>query len=357
MSRSRRSHAANHSILTAVPAAILAALLVAACTGGGSLAPASPAPATPGPTPPIATPAPTPAITPTPGTPAADTFPVTVTGFDGVETEIPARPERIVSLTPAVTETLAAIGAADRLVARSEDPNPFPATVAGVPAVTSMMAVDVEQIVALEPDLVLAGGLGFTPDEAIARLRNLGIPVVALYAPNVASVLEDIRTLGRAVGESAAADALADTMRADIDAVAAAAAAAGPPPRVFYEIDATGDIYGPADQSFIAELLTLAGADPITTGSPDVYSIPLERLIEADPQVILLGDAAYPGGPTPEIVAARNGWGAMTAVKERAILPVDDIVITRPGPRLPEGLRALVLAIHPGVELPEAPGS
>jgi iron complex transport system substrate-binding protein len=140
-------------------------------------------------------------------------------------------------------------------------------------------------------------------------------------------------------------------MRSGIDAVAAAAAAAGATrPRVFYEIDATGDIYGPPDKSFIAEMVDLAGGDPITTGSPDVYSIPLERLIEANPEVIVLGDAAY--GVTPEAVAARSGWGTMAAVTSGAIRPVDDVAITRPGPRLVEGLRALADAINPGVALP-----
>ena len=64
-----------------------------------------------------------------------------------------------------------------------------------------------------------------------------------------------------------------------------------------------------------------------------------------DPEVILLGDAAY--GVTPEAGADRPGWGGMTAVKDGRIYPIDDIVVTRPGPRLGEGLEALIRAIHP----------
>ncbi len=97
-------------------------------------------------------------------------------------------------------------------------------------------------------------------------------------------------------------------------------------------------------------MIALAGGDPITTGSPTVYSIPLETLIAADPEVIVLGDAAY--GVTADQVAARPGWGGMTAVADGAIRPVDDVVVTRPGPRLAEGLRALALAIDPDVALP-----
>ena len=116
--------------------------------------------------------------------------------------------------------------------------------------------------------------------------------------------------------------------------------------RAIKEVDATVEIYGPADDSFLAEMVELAGAIPITSGSALSFAIPLERLVAEDPEVIVLGDAAY--GTTPEIVAGRPGWGGMTAVREGAIRPVtDDILITRPGPRLPEGLRALIEAIHP----------
>jgi SAM-dependent methyltransferase len=134
----------------------------------------------------------------------------------------------------------------------------------------------------------------------------------------------------------------------------AAVAAGGARPRVFYELDTyQGTIYGPADQTLYADMIRLAGGDPINTGSPTVFSIPLETLLAADPQVIVLGDAAY--GMTAEIVAARPGWGGMTAVKDGAIRPVNDVVVTRPGPRLVEGLRALALAIDPAASLPPAP--
>jgi iron complex transport system substrate-binding protein len=97
-------------------------------------------------------------------------------------------------------------------------------------------------------------------------------------------------------------------------------------------------------------MIELAGGDPITTGSTSSFSISLERLIDADPELILLGDAAY--GVTPDLVSARPGWAVMTAVRDGRITPVDDIVITRPGPRLVEGLRQLAAAIHPDVVLP-----
>ncbi|MDL2336023.1 MAG: hypothetical protein QFC55_08335, partial [Chloroflexota bacterium] len=88
---------------------------------------------------------------------------------------------------------------------------------------------------------------------------------------------------------------------------------------------------------------------PITSTDPAVYSIPLEQLVTQDPQVIVLGDAPY--GSCPDQIVGRPGWAGMTAVRDGQIRPVDDIVVTRPGPRLGEGLAALALAIHPDADI------
>ena len=81
--------------------------------------------------------------------------------------------------------------------------------------------------------------------------------------------------------------------------------------------------------------------------------MPAEKLVDADPELIILGDSAY--GVTAEAVAKRPGWSAITAVKTGAITGIDDIVVTRPGPRLVDGLRLLVAAIHPEIDLGSEP--
>lgn len=319
---------------------LLAALLVAGCVAGTT--------PTPGPTsPPVATPIPTQAPTPSP-TPVQPDFPLTLTDDEGTKVAIPAAPQRIVSLSPANTEILWTLGAGARQ-AGGTDYDDFPADAVALPDVASYTGVDVEKIVGLEADLVLATGKGFNPPDDVARLRSLGIPVLVVYAPDVDGVLADIELIGTAIGEREAALALTAAMRSEMERVRTAAQAAGTTPRVFYELDATAEIYGPADDSFVAEMVVLAGGEPITTGDPNVFAISLERLVDADPEVIVLGDANY--GATPEGVAQRPGWGTMTAVKAGAIRPVDDIVVTRPGPRLAEGLLALARAIHPELDL------
>jgi len=342
--------ARGRSILRGTRGAVLglvAAIAFAACSAGAPASASIPPDAT-GSLAPIttATPSVSPSATPTPAPSAA--YPLTVTDDEGGTVALAAEPRRIVSLTPATTEIAFALGAGDRVVATT-DFDDYPPAATTLPHVASYTGVDVEKIVGLNADLVIAGGNGFNPPEAVARLRSLGIPVLVVYARDVAGVLADIELVGRVIGKAAEARAMTDRMRAGIDAIAAATSALDHP-RTFYELDATKEIYGPADDSFVAEMVRLAGGDPITTGSPTVFSIPLEKLVAADPQVIVLGDAAY--GTTAKDVAARPGWGRMTAVRTGAIRPVNDLVITRPGPRLVEGLRDLALAIHPDASIP-----
>jgi len=285
---------------------------------------------------------------PTRSTMPQSDFPSTVTDDEGTAVAIERRPERIVSLTPGTTEILFTIGAGDRVVATT-DADDYPPEAVPLPDVGSFGSVDIEHIVSLEADLVIAGGNAYTSPDAIGTMRSVGIPVVVVYAPSVAGVLADVELIGQAVGQREEAQQLAAEMRTEIDALTDAVEDL-PRPRVFYEVDASAAVFGPADDSFLAEMVRLAGGEPITSGSATSFEIQLEDLIAADPEVIVLGDAAF--GVTLEQVAARPAWDVMSAVQRGAVRVADDKVITRPGPRLPQGLRSLILAIHPDARLP-----
>lgn len=341
---------------TRTPGALLAllaavAIALGACSGAATPRPTTPPDATGSLLPAVTA---TPPVSPSPSPVAA--FPVALTDDEGTRVELANEPTKIVSLTPATTEILFALGVGDRIVGKVEDFTPYPPEITTIPDVAKFGEVDVEKIVALGADLVIAGGNSFNPPDKIARLRTLGVPVIVVYAPDVAGVLKDIELTGRAVGKAAEAKDLTASMQAAFDQVAAATADFAKP-RVFYELDASQKIYTAADDSFLAEMIELAGGAPITTGSTTNFEIPLETLVTADPELILLGDAAY--GTTADAVKARNGWAVMTAVKSGAIVAVDDVVISRPGPRLVDGLRALALAIHPdaAVPAPQPPAS
>jgi iron complex transport system substrate-binding protein len=330
---------------------VLLAAILSGCSSGASASPTA-APVGTSPSAAASEAAASPSSSPSP----SPAFPVTVTDDEGTSVQLAGEPKKIVSLTPATTEILFGLGAGDRVVA-TDDGSDYPAEAVGLPDVATFSSVDVEKVVALSPDLVVAGGLGFTPAESITKLRDLKIPVVVIYAPSVDGVLKDIELLGAATGTTAKADQLTSAMRADMAAVSAAVAGQSPKPRVFYDVgydDTTGAIYAPADDSFLEEMVTMAGGDAITSGDPNTYEIPLEKLIEKDPQLIILGTNPF-YSPTPDAVAKRRGWDAFSAVRNGEIKPVNDIEITRPGPRLPEGLRTLAQAIWPDVTLPAAP--
>lgn len=316
-------------------------LTLAACSAGASATPTIPPDATGSIQSPITA---TPSATPAP-------FPITLTDDEGTKVELKEEPAKIVSLTPATTEILFELGTGDRIVGKVEDLSLYPPEAASIPDVAKFGEVDVEKIVSLETDLVIAGGNSFNPPDKIAQLRQLGVPVLVVYAPDIDTVFTDIELTGAAIGKASEAKDLTASMRASFDQVGAATNGLVKP-RVFYELDATREIYTAADDSFLAKMIELAGGTPITTGSTTSFEIPLEKLVTADPEVILLGDAAY--GATAEAVAARPGWNVMTAVKNGEIRPVDDIIITRPGPRMVDGLRALAAAIHPDAAIPGA---
>ena len=315
---------------------LLLALALTACAGAATPPPSATATLPSLGLPPTATPA-GPTDTPAPA------FPVTLIDDEGTSVAIPAAPQRIVSLTPAATETLFAIGAGDRVAAKVEDITPYPPAADALPVVATYQGVDVEQIVALKADLVIAGGLGFTPPAAVAQLRSLGIPVIVLYAESVDEALAGIDAVGVATGDAEAAAQMTAAMRVEIDALGSQTAGLDHPVTL-YEVSYYNGIYTVPANSLYAEMLGLAGADPITTDSS--YQISLEKLVAADPTVILLGDGEF---AKPEDLAARPGWSGIKAVVDGRIVVVNDTLITRPGPRLLEGLRELIKALHPEV--------
>lgn len=278
--------------------------------------------------------------------PSAATFPLTLTDDAGRQVTLPAEPERIVSLAPSNTEIVCALDACDRLVGVT-DFDDYPAEVADIPDVVIVAVVDIELVVDADPDLILAAGNELTPGSVITELTDLGYPVLVLYPESLAEVLDNVELVGEAINARDQADALVADLQARIAAVADAVAGAARP-RTFYEVgDFEGVIYTAGRNSFLASLITLAGGEPIT-GDPLTTSIALEDLLAADPELILLGDAAYDPSVTPESVAARPGWGSMSAVQNgQVVVMAEDPVITRPGPRIVDGLEALARAIHP----------
>lgn len=281
---------------------------------------------------------------------SAAAYPLTLTDDAGNDVTLQASPERIVSLAPSSTEIVCALDACDRLVGVT-DFDDYPPEVADVDDVVISAQVDVERVVAAEPDLVLAAGNEITPTSVIEQLVGLDLTVLVLYPETLDEVYADIELVGTALGVTTTATDLTDAMRARVEEIVAALADSERP-RTLYEVFyAEGTTYTAGEGSFLASLLDLAGAEPVTGDAQGL--IAPEDLVAADPQLILLGTASY--DPTLadaeaalSTVAARPGWDALSAVTDGRVVPyTDDIVTTRPGPRIVDGLEALARAIHP----------
>ena len=258
----------------------------------------------------------------------------------------PAR--RIVSMGPSNTEILFAIGAGVQVVGR-DDYSDVPAEARSLRAVGSGQTLKLETLVALAPDLVLAAQI--YAREQVQSLEHLSLPVFLLSNPvTFDGLFENIRLVGELAGRSEQASTLVASLRHRVDAVAGKVRGARSKPRVFYELDATDPTQpwtaGPG--TFIQTLIELAGGTNVAGGEAHPFPrLSAETILKLDPEVIVLGDARH--GVTPARVAARAGWGTITAIRQGKIHPFDDDLASRPGPRLVDGLEVLARLIHPSL--------
>lgn len=303
------------------------ALLLGACGSGASQAPAATAA-------PLAT--------------AAPAAGVTVTDAAGRAVTVKAVPQRIVSLAPSDTEILFALGLGPKVLA-VDDFSDYPAEAKALPKIGGTNETyNFEQIVALAPDLVFAAGI--TPPETIKKLEDLKQTVIVLGTPQTTfeSISADIALAGKVTGEADQAQRLADAMRQKLAALKSKLAIASTRPRVYWELDATDPSkpYSVGKGNFVGDLIAMAGGvnvfEQVESPFPQVSG---EQVVAADPEVIILPDAAY--GISVDSVLARPGWRSIAAVKQRRVEPIDDNMVSRPGPRIVDGLEATARIIHP----------
>lgn len=272
--------------------------------------------------------------------PADETaYPITVTDGLGQSVTLQKEPEKIVALAPNVTEVLFALGLGDKIVAASEFSD-YPAEAASIETVGGASGFDMERIVELEPDLVITNGMVQGLPEAMS---GADIASAGYYPQSLDQVIEQIRQIAELTNTKAQGEAIIKDMNARKDAVVASVQGL-PQPTVFYEV--WGDPLMVAGKgSFINEMITLVGAKDIAGDSEPYSNYDLEQLIANDPEIYLIND----GDPslTKETVAARPGYADLKAVKEGKVLSIHADLISRPGPRLIDGLEELADLLQP----------
>lgn len=267
---------------------------------------------------------------------AAQAGEIRATDDRGITVTLPASPQRIVSLLPSLTETVCELGQCHRLVGVDRYSN-FPASVRALPKVGGGIDPNMEAIVALKPDLVLAA----TSSRGVERLEGFGLKVMAMEPRNSAGARRVMATLG-AVLEVPDADRLWRAIETGVSAAAQSLPTRARPLRVYYEVSNGGYAAGP--QSFIGELMARLGVQNIV--GPELGPFPRinpEYVVRADPDLILIGARNVQG------MAQRPGWAGMRALREErvCVFTADESdVLVRPGPRMAEAARLLVRCIQ-----------
>lgn len=266
-------------------------------------------------------------------------YPVQVTDDASTTSTVAARPQRIVSTVPANTEILFAIGAGPRVVGTSSMDD-FPPEALALPKIGTF-EVNTEAVVALDPDLVV----GWTGNaDALKSIKDRGVPLLLFAPESLRAVYANIKAVGDAVGQPKAAAQLVQKIQVQIEGITNSAADLGESPKVFYALDNTLWTVGPG--SFVDELIRLAGATNVGASGPQAfYQFTPEQLVAADPDMILLPNTAFTS--TDEFLKDPR-FADLRAVKDGKVMLVNDTIITRPGPRIAEGLKSLAMSIHPG---------
>jgi len=266
-------------------------------------------------------------------TSANSTYPVTVGDLT-----LTTQPMRIISLSPTATEMLYAIGAGAQVVAVDDYSN-FPADAVALGTALSGYEPNVEAIAGYTPDLVIvaydAGGI-------VDQLKSLSIPVfMAAAATSFEDVYLQIEQLGALTGNLENAVLLSGQMQTDIAAAVAEVQLPTTPITYFHELDNT--LYSATSNTFIGQVYGLFGLKNIADGVIDGNDYPqlsAEVIVKANPDIIFISHSE-----TPEVVAARDGWGRLKAVTNNQVIALPADIPSRWGPRIVEFVRVIRDAI------------
>ncbi|MBR3494145.1 MAG: ABC transporter substrate-binding protein [Clostridia bacterium] len=283
----------------------------------------------------------------------AETPAVTVTDMMGREITLAEPATRIVALTAADCEILCALGCEDALVGRGEYCN-YPASVLEKPSVQSGYETNLEQIIALEPQVVLMSTMAQTVEQ-VEALEQAGIRVVVSDAQNIEGVYTAIRLIGALMGKDAEAEEMVTGMQAGFADIAAKAGNTGK--TIYFEVSPLQwGLWAAGKDTFMDEIAEICGMTNIFADLTGWVEVSEEQVLVRDPDYIVTTLMYYGEGPTPEEeIRSRDGWDGLSAVRNGGIFNADGDAITRPGPRLLDAAYALYEFVNrPAEEVPAA---
>jgi len=275
--------------------------------------------------------------------------PIAIVDDLGNEVVLDEPAQAIISISPSLTEILFGIGAGERLIGRDSNSTYPEGALEAVDLGGMWDGIPVEDILAMEPDLLLAGEI-FSAD-AIAELRDLGLNVYWQANPDdFEGLYENIRDIAVLTGTEDQAEDLIEDLSNRVAALDEKLAQVDQTPLVFYELDASepANPWTTGAGTFISYVINKAKAANLgDTLDGEWVQISSEELVAQNPDVILLADALY--GVTIESVSERAGWADIQAVVDGEVYPFDPFILSVPGPRLVDGYEQVAEILHPEI--------
>ena len=286
-----------------------------------------------------------------PSEPEASGSAITVTDMTSREITLDELATRVVALSAADCEFLYAVGAGDTLVGRGEYCD-YPAEVLNVPSVQSGYDTNIEQIIALEPQVLLMSTMAQT-EEQVAALEEAGIKVVVSDAQDIEGVYTALEMIGKLMGKEKEAEGVMTQMAIKFKELSASTATQGK--TVYFEVSPLEyGLWTAGKGTFMNEIAEMLGMKNVFDDVEGWAEISEEQVLERNPDYIVTITMYFGEGPTPEEeIMSRAGWENVTAVKNGAILNLQNNELSRPTPRLTEGALLLhnFVVEHPVDEL------
>jgi len=276
------------------------------------------------------------------------TYPLTIKDATKADVTIEKKPESIVSLIPSNTEIVFALGL-DKEVVGVTDFDNYPEAATKKEKVGGQ-EINLEKIISLKPDLVLAHASWASSSEAgLQQLKDAGIPVLVVNdAQNFDQVFDSIDLIGKATGETAKADEIITGMKDKLAEIKAKAGEIKEKKKVLVEVSPAPEIYTSGKNTFMDQMLSVINAENIANDQEGWIKIDQEAMIKRNPDVIVTTYGFYVKNPVDQVLT-RKGWETVNAVKNQHVVDVDSDRVTRSGPRIVEGVEDLAKAVYPEV--------
>ena len=273
-------------------------------------------------------------------------FPVEVKDGTGETIKIEEKPESIVSLLPSNTETAYALGLGDKVIGVSDYCN-YPTEAADKPKVGGL-EINVEKVLELNPDLLLLSASHFTnAKDTIKQFQEVGIDVIIV--PDANSFDEAygiIELIAKTTGTLDKAEVIISDMKKEVAVIKEKASEIKDKKKVWVEVSSSPDLYTAGSETFMGDMLDIIQAENIAADQKGWVTMSEEQVIERNPDVIVTTYGYYIENPEEQIYG-RKAWSEVTAVKNKQIYDVNNDTVSRPGPRLIEGLQLLAEKIYP----------